>query len=78
VRRLVDHFGLRNCDFVVGDATSYRHPRPLDLLIVEAMQAALSKEPQVAIVRNLAPQLASGSERRSTRRTTRSSSHACP
>lgn len=60
VRRLVQHFGFGKCDFVVADATTYRHPRPIDLAIVEAMQAALSKEPQVAIVRNLAPQLAEG------------------
>jgi len=60
VRRLVEHFGFGKCDFVVADATTYRHPRPIDLAIVEAMQAALSKEPQVAIVRNLAPQLARG------------------
>lgn len=47
-------------DFVEADATRYRHPRPIDLLITETMQRALTREPQVAVVRNLAPQLAPG------------------
>ena len=57
VRKLAEHFGVRG-HFVVGDATEYRHPRAIDLLVVETMQAALSKEPQVAIMRHLATQLA--------------------
>lgn len=43
--------------FIAGDATLYEHPRPLHLLITETMQRALSREPQVSIVRQLAPQL---------------------
>ena len=58
VRTLVERFGTRNCELVVTDATTYRHPRPIDLVIVETMQAALAKEPQVAVTRHFLPQLA--------------------
>ena len=47
-------------DFVVADATTYRHPRPIHVAITETMQRALTREPQVAIVRNLAEQLVAG------------------
>lgn len=49
-------------DYVRCDATSYRHPtsRDLHVVVVEAMQAALAEEPQVAITLNLAPQLRPG------------------
>jgi hypothetical protein len=46
-------------EYFLGDAVSYRKPSgsELHVVIVEAMQKALSKEPQVAITMNLAPQL---------------------
>jgi hypothetical protein len=46
-------------DCLVRDATQYRHPdqRPLHVVVSETMQRALEKEPQVAILMNMAPQL---------------------
>jgi hypothetical protein len=51
-----------NIDCVVGDATHYHTPdrRPLHVVVSEAMQRALEKEPQVAILMNTAPQLTVG------------------
>lgn len=43
---------------VRADATVYRHPRPIDILISETMQRSLADEPFVAIVRNFRDQLA--------------------
>ena len=47
---------------IEADATKYRHPRnlPLHIVLSETMQRSLAKEPQVAIMRNLAPQLTRG------------------
>lgn len=47
-------------DFVVADATTYEHPRPLHVVITETMQRALTREPHVEIVRNLVRQLVPG------------------
>jgi len=49
-------------DCLVCDATHYQKPdhRPLHVVVSETMQRALEKEPQVAILMNLAPQLTAG------------------
>jgi hypothetical protein len=49
-------------DYVRCDAASYRHeaPHAVHIVVVEAMQTALEREPQVAITLNLAPQLCPG------------------
>jgi hypothetical protein len=57
---VAEHFGAGRIDFITADATRYEHPRPIHLLITETMQRALTREPQVAIVRQLAAQLAPG------------------
>ena len=64
VRQIVDGLGLhdwvREC--VTCDATDYVHPpdSPLHIIVIEAMQKALEKEPQVALTFNLAGQLSEG------------------
>ena len=47
-------------DVVQADATAYRHPSALHVVISETMQRTLAEEPFVAILRNLRPQLAPG------------------
>jgi hypothetical protein len=49
-------------DYVRCDAASYRHdaPHSIHVVVVEAMLAALEREPQAAITLNLAPQLFPG------------------
>jgi hypothetical protein len=63
-RRAVGALGLEESvrGFVHADATEWRHagPEPIHVLVVEALERALEKEPQVRIVANLAPQLAPG------------------
>lgn len=61
-QRIVGGLGLTDYirSYTQSDATSYVHRRPLHMVITETMQQALSKEPQVAITLNLAPQLCRG------------------
>jgi hypothetical protein len=63
-RRIFQAFGLTNFvrDYIRCDAASYKHDAPhvIHIILVEAMQSALEKEPQVAMTMNLAPQLCSG------------------
>jgi hypothetical protein len=62
VRSLVEHFGLGDYvkAIIRADATKYRHDAPVHVVVTETMQRALSREPFVAIVRNLGPQLVEG------------------
>ncbi|PZR20376.1 MAG: hypothetical protein DI539_11070 [Flavobacterium psychrophilum] len=61
VRKLIESFGLTDydLDFAVADATTYVIPEhfPADLVVSETMHYGLTLEPQVAIVKNLAPQM---------------------
>jgi len=63
-RAVVDGLGFSEYvrEYVRCDATTYRHPAdaPLHMVITEAMQRALAKEPQLAITANLGPQLHPG------------------
>jgi hypothetical protein len=56
---LFQAFGLSDYvrDYIQADAITYVHRGAAHLLVIEAMQNALSKEPQVGITLNLAPQL---------------------
>lgn len=61
VRGLTDTLGLNeyNLNYVVADATTYTIPEnfAIDLVVSETMHYGLTLEPQVAIVKNLAPQM---------------------
>lgn len=63
-RHLVRVFGLEAWidGYAVADATRYQYDeaKPLHLFVTETMQSKLAKEPQVAIMLNLAPQLVEG------------------
>lgn len=60
VAHLLEQLGLSDykITMVQADACTYQHPAPLDLIIVETMQKALEQEPQYAVTKNLAKQLA--------------------
>jgi hypothetical protein len=62
VSALVDALGVADYvrEVVCADATTYRHPSEVHVLISETMQRSLAEEPFVAILRNLRPQLAPG------------------
>jgi predicted RNA methylase len=45
-------------EFICADASTYQLTQPMHLVICEAMQSALAREPQVSIMLNLIPQIA--------------------
>ncbi|MFL5057115.1 MAG: hypothetical protein ACJ8DE_17980 [Microvirga sp.] len=61
-RRVFEAFGRGEFigDCWACDAATYRHPTAMHVVIAETMQRALQKEPQVAVILNLAPQLKEG------------------
>ena len=60
-RSLVQRCGLESfIRTIKADATTYRHDRPIHVIVSETMQRTLWAEPQVAIFRNLRPQMAHG------------------
>jgi hypothetical protein len=63
-RQAVAALGLEACAraFVHADATTWQNPgpSPIHVVVVEALERALEREPQVRIMANLAPQLAPG------------------
>jgi hypothetical protein len=62
VRSLVAQLDLQEYvrTIACADATCYRHPTAIHVIVSETMQRALSREPFVAIMHNLRPQLATG------------------
>jgi hypothetical protein len=65
VEALLFHFALTPFirRTVVGDAAEYVHPRdlpPLHVAVMEVLQEALANEPQVAVTRQMVPQLTEG------------------
>ncbi len=61
VQRIVNALDLGNYidRFVLADAAVYRHPpsKRLHMVVCEAMEAGLAREPQLAIMRNMLPQI---------------------
>ncbi|WP_106791917.1 hypothetical protein [Aquimarina sp. Aq78] len=64
VKKIISELGYKTyiSDITIADATQYKHNKniPLHIIIAETMFHALTKEPQVAITQNLAPQLIEG------------------
>lgn len=64
VEKLVEKLDLSTyiSSYVLADAITYEHPveKPLNLIISETMDKGLTREPQVRVMQNLVPQLASG------------------
>jgi len=62
VRRLVTNAGYDGYfgDLAVADACTHQWPGPAQVAVVEVMQQALLKEPQIAVTANLARQLVPG------------------
>ncbi|WP_103069862.1 SAM-dependent methyltransferase [Aquimarina sediminis] len=64
VKNLISKLGYEDyiSDIIVADATQFQYPKntPLHVVVTETMFHALTKEPQVAITQNLAPQLTEG------------------
>lgn len=61
VKQLIDYLGLNAYinAYALDDATTYTHPtkKGLHIIVSETMDKGLTKEPQVRITQNLAPQL---------------------
>ncbi|HEV7241535.1 MAG TPA: class I SAM-dependent methyltransferase [Thermoanaerobaculia bacterium] len=58
---LLEQCGLReHAEIVHADATEYRHPTAIHVVVSETMQRSLAVEPFVAIARNLRSQLVPG------------------
>lgn len=62
VKKLYQHLQAENYieGFICADAAGFKADFPVHLAVVECMQKALAREPQVAIMQNLAPQLVPG------------------
>lgn len=62
VESLIARLGLepRTSRVIHGDATRYRHPTSIHVVVTETMQRALGREPFVGIVHDLRRQLAPG------------------
>lgn len=61
-QKVFREFGLSNFvrDYIQCDASRYKTGIQPHIVIIETMQSALKKEPQIAITLNLAPQLCDG------------------
>lgn len=59
VEKLYEHLGARNYieNLICRDAAAYQLTTSMHIVVSETMQRALNKEPQVAIMQNLIPQL---------------------
>jgi hypothetical protein len=60
VSKIIDSLGLNGFidQLYLRDAATFKVEKEYDIVISETMQAALKKEPQVAIMQNLIPQMA--------------------